>query len=77
MCRIASLEAASENEKRWGGSSAMQFDVIGELTDIETFAVGSSIREAPRLRRIYGSGRWRKRKGIATVRLDDGSVCKA
>ena len=55
----------------------MQFDVIGELTDIETFAVGSSIREAPRLRRIYGSGRWRKRKGIATVRLDDGSVCKA
>jgi hypothetical protein len=55
----------------------MQFDVIGEISDIETFAIGSSIREAPRLRRIYGSGRWRKRKGVATVRIADGTVCKA
>ena len=55
----------------------MDFEVIGEISDIETFAVGSSIRELPRLRRVYGSGRWRKRKGIADVRLSDGSVCKA
>ena len=27
-----------------------------------------------RLRRIYGRGRWRKRKGIARVRLSDGSI---
>jgi hypothetical protein len=36
--------------------------------------VGSSIREVARLRRLYGKGRWRKRKGIARVRLNDGSV---
>ena len=55
----------------------MEFDVIGEITDIETFAVGSSIRELPRLRRVYGSARWRKRKGIAKVRLEDGTIATA
>ncbi len=55
----------------------MEFDIIGEITDIETFAVGSSIRELPRLRRIYGPGRWRKRKGNARIRLADGTVAEA
>ncbi|MBI2804779.1 MAG: hypothetical protein HYX68_07330 [Planctomycetes bacterium] len=55
----------------------MDFDIVGEITRIETFAVGSSIRELPRLRRVYGAGRWRKRKGIAKVRFADGSVCEA
>ncbi len=55
----------------------MNFEIIGEITDVETFAVGSAIREVPRLRRIYGAGRWRKRKGIAQVRLADGTVAKA
>jgi hypothetical protein len=55
----------------------MDFEVIGEITEVETFAVGSAIRELARLRRVYGPGRWRKRKGIATVRLTDGSVSKA
>src|ERR1700756_1453596 len=41
---------------------------------IETFATGSSIREIARLRRLYGRGRWRKRKGIARVRLSNGSI---
>jgi hypothetical protein len=55
----------------------MDFEVLGEITDIETFAVRTSIRDLPRLRRVYGSGRWRKRKGIAQVRLLDGTVGKA
>lgn len=55
----------------------MNFKVIGEITDIETIAVGSSIREVARLRRIYGAGRWRKLKEIATVRFSDGVVCEA
>jgi hypothetical protein len=55
----------------------MDFEVVGDITDIETFAVGNAIRELPRLRRVYGGGRWRKRKGIAMVRLADGSVGKA
>lgn len=52
----------------------MDFAVIGDITDIETFAVGRGIRERRRLERRYGKGRWRKRKGRAKVRLPDGTV---
>jgi hypothetical protein len=52
----------------------MQFEILDEITGIETFATGSGIREIARLRRLYGRGRWRKRKGMARVRLADGSV---
>jgi hypothetical protein len=55
----------------------MHFEIISEITEIETFAVGASIRELPRLRKAYGKGRWRKRKGYATVRLADGSARQA
>ena len=55
----------------------MNFEVIGDITDAETFAEGNSIRELPRLRRVYGGGRWRKRKGNALIRLADGSTCRA
>ena len=55
----------------------MDFEIVGEITDIETFAIGNSIRELPRLRRIYGPGRWRKRKGNARIRLADGTLCDA
>ncbi|RJR41355.1 MAG: hypothetical protein C4567_09295 [Deltaproteobacteria bacterium] len=51
----------------------MRFEIIGEIDLIETFATGHGIRELPRLNKVYGKGRWRKRKGIATVRLTDGS----
>ena len=37
-------------------------------------ARGGSIRELKRLRRLYGIGRWRKRKGIAEIRLQNGTV---
>jgi hypothetical protein len=50
----------------------MKFEILGDISDVETFATGSGIREIARLRRIYGRGRWRKRKGIAQVRLADG-----
>lgn len=55
----------------------MDFEILGAVSEIETFAIGTSIRELERLRRTYGSGRWRKRKGIARVRLADGTVCRA
>jgi hypothetical protein len=45
----------------------MRFEILGEITDVETFATGSGIREIARLLRIYGRGRWRKRKGIAHI----------
>jgi len=51
----------------------MRFEIVGKITDTETIAVGNSIRILPLLRKRYGSGHWRKRKGRATVRLADGS----
>jgi hypothetical protein len=53
------------------------FEIIGELTAVETIAAGSGIRELARLRKFYGRGRWRKRKGIARVRLTDGEIVLA
>ena len=52
----------------------MHFTIVGEITQVETFAVGSGIRELARLRKLYGRGRWRKRKGIARVRLEDQTI---
>jgi hypothetical protein len=50
----------------------MAFEIIGEIRDVETIAAGPAIRDLARLRRAYGPGRWRKLKGIATVRLSSG-----
>ncbi len=52
----------------------MDFEIIGEIKDIETIAIGSSIHDIARLRRSYGHGRWRKLKGIASVRLGSGRI---
>lgn len=52
----------------------MQLEILGPISNIETFATGSKIREIARLRRIYGRGRWRKRKGIARIRLPSGAI---
>ena len=55
----------------------MIFEILDEIVEIETFATGGGIRELRRLRRMYGEGRWRKRKGICHVRLEDGSEHRA
>ncbi len=55
----------------------MNFEIIGDITNIEIIAVGNSIRELERLRKTYGSGRLRKLKGFATISLDDGSIYEA
>ena len=55
----------------------MDFEIIGRIGDVETIAAGRTIRQLGRLRRRHGKGEWRKRKGIATVRLRDGTVHKA
>lgn len=52
----------------------MNFELIDEITDIEIIAIDSKIRELPRLRKIYGKGRWRKLKGIARIKLKNGRV---
>ena len=55
----------------------MDFEIIGEISEVETFAVVRSIRERARLHRVYGPGRWRKRKGMAQICLPDGTICRA
>ena len=55
----------------------MNFQIVGNISEIEVIAVSRSIRELKRLRKAYGRGRWRKLKGIATVRFADDTVCVA
>jgi len=52
-------------------------EIISDITKPEVIAVGPRIRELARLRRVYGPGRWGKMKGIARIRLPDGSTCWA
>jgi hypothetical protein len=51
----------------------MPFEIVSEISNVETIAIGSAIREVARLRKRYGAGRWRKLKGIALVRLANGN----
>jgi len=55
----------------------MNFEIVGEIDDIKTIAKGPSVRERVRLTAQFGRGRWRKLKGIATVRLRDGWTGRA
>jgi hypothetical protein len=52
----------------------MEFDILGDITVLETIATGRGIRDLRRLQRSYGKGRWRKMKGTARIRLRSGDV---
>ena len=52
----------------------MYFEMIGRIKRVEIIAVGGNIRDIMRLRKQYGIGRWRKLKGIAAVKLDNGNT---
>jgi hypothetical protein len=53
------------------------FELIGDIRRVETIAAGTRVRDRRRLNRIHGVGNWRKMKGIAVVRLPDGTICDA
>jgi hypothetical protein len=55
----------------------MHFDLAGEIADVETIATGRGIRDLARLRKRYGSSRWRKLKGVALVRIAGGAIRQA
>jgi len=55
----------------------MNFELISPITQVEPIAIAGSIWEVARLRKAYGRGRWRKLKGVASVRLADGSAWQA
>jgi hypothetical protein len=52
----------------------MDFELVSEITNIETIAASTGIRDRARLRKQYGRGRWRKLKGVAKVRLKSGRI---
>ncbi|GJQ53375.1 MAG: hypothetical protein HKUEN02_22220 [Anaerolineaceae bacterium] len=52
----------------------MDFEIIGNIEVIETIAVGSSIRVLAYLQKVHGRGRWRKLKGVASVRIPNGEI---
>jgi len=52
----------------------VDFEIVGDITEIEIIAVGKGLRSRNRLRKHYGRGRWRKLKGVAQVRLPDDTL---
>jgi len=60
-----------------GLKNPMYFEIIGEIEEVETIAIGGKIRDIMRIQKQYGPGRWRKLKGMAKVRLESGRICKA
>ena len=55
----------------------MDFVILGPVVNTETIATGRGIRKLSRLRKLYGRGFWRKRKGEADIRLPDGTMRRA
>ncbi len=55
----------------------MNFEVVGEIRSIERIATGRGIRILARLNRLFGTSNWRKLKGVATIRFEDGTVAEA
>ena len=55
----------------------MYFEVVGEISQIETIAQGRGIRNRGKLVKKFGRGRWRKRKGFGEVRLKSGAIIRA
>jgi hypothetical protein len=52
----------------------VEFELVGPITATTQIAAGRSLRQRRRLRRDYGRGAWAKLKGIARVRLPDGTI---
>jgi len=62
------------------GRKSNRLNPIADLhptQDTEVIARGTALRNRKRLAQQFGSGRWRKLKGVATVRLADGVTCRA
>ena len=67
MTGLATTEALADNRN-------VTFEVVGQIEDEETIAAGRGVKIRVFLRKVYGPGRWRKRKGVATVRLANGNL---
>ena len=52
----------------------MTFEIVGDIDHVETIASGSGVRIRTLLKKTHARGRWRKRRGVATVRLANGNL---
>jgi len=52
----------------------MKFELVGSITEIESIAAGPGVKIRSYLRKAYGRGRWRKMKGVATIRLPNAAL---
>jgi hypothetical protein len=52
----------------------MKFELVGSIINVELIAAGPGVRIRAYLNKAYGYARWRKMKGIATVRLPNGAL---
>jgi hypothetical protein len=55
----------------------LEVELLSPIGEVTTIATGRGVRIRHRLRRVYGQGRWHKMKGVATIRLADGTICEA
>jgi hypothetical protein len=53
---------------------AVDFRILGSISNVEIIAQGRGIQNLRRLKRVYGGTRWRKLKGIARIRLKSGEI---
>lgn len=78
MSRYAYIKRGCDLAAESGAiNGKLKFTILGQLSDIETLAVGTGIRDRQRLERIYGKGRWKKKKGIGDIKLEAGETVKA
>lgn len=57
--------------------SSPSFEIISKITNAQTIAAGRGVRRRRQLERRYGMGAWLKRKGVAKIRFDDGTIATA
>ncbi len=50
------------------------FEIVGEIADVDIIAGRGAIRGIRQLQRLFGRGRWRKLKGTAIARLENGQI---
>jgi hypothetical protein len=55
----------------------VRFEIVSEIVEVQNIATGREIRDLRRLQRLYGKGRWRKMKGVASIRLASGRIRRA
>ena len=71
------LAVAPELASGYADLMEMDFELLGDIRDIEIMAVNLSIRERQRLKSRFGGRRWRKLNGVALVRFPNGEVRRA